>query len=217
MLLEAILSLHLAQRPMLPPVMAASFSSSSSSSVVAKSYGGSSFRSSSFSSPSRSFSSGSSSFSRPSGFNSPSKSFSSPKTAPAPKISAPPKAPTIQRIDKQVTPKVSPIPSSRPSAPATPARPAPTPVVTRETYVERYHDSGPFSSPWFWIWAMDRDRPAQQQPAQVIVRNADGEFTKVAPEQLVVRRTYSWSPVREFFVFALGGGIGVLVGRKVSL
>jgi hypothetical protein len=64
------------------------------------------------------------------------------------------------------------------------------------------------------MWALDNDR--QQQPAQVIVNGVDGEHVKVPSSELVVKRN-SWNPVREFFVFVLGGGIGVLVGRRFSL
>jgi hypothetical protein len=65
------------------------------------------------------------------------------------------------------------------------------------------------------MWALDNNE-RQQQPAQVIVNGVDGERVKVPSSELVVKRD-SWNPVREFFVFALGGGVGVLVGRRFSL
>jgi hypothetical protein len=92
-------------------------------------------------------------------------------------------------------------------------------VVSRETYVERYHDGGIASNPFFWMWALDNNRgnAQQQQPApQVIVANTDGEKVTVPASQLVVQRN-TWSPVREFFVFSLGGGIGILLGRRLFL
>ncbi len=55
-----------------------------------------------------------------------------------------------------------------------------------------------------------------QQPAQIIVKDSDNKTVTVPENQMVIRK-YSYSPVREFFVFALGGGIGVLFGRKFSL
>jgi hypothetical protein len=90
------------------------------------------------------------------------------------------------------------------------------PVITRERYVERYNDSGIAGNPWFWMYMFDNNRQQVQQPAQVIVRDSDNKTVTVPETQMIVRK-YSWSPIREFFVFALGGGIGILFGRKTAL
>lgn len=95
-------------------------------------------------------------------------------------------------------------------------------MITRETYVNNYHDGGIAGNPFFWLWALDNNRgggsgaPQQQQVPQVAVVDTNGEKVTVPASQLVVQRN-AWSPVREFFVFTLGGGIGVLLGRRFSL
>lgn len=150
-----------------------------------------------------------------------------PAPAPTPKvvINTPPKvAPSIPapsnnivRIKKQVAtpaPKSNPVVKSIPT-PVTVERDT-APVITRERYVERYNDSGITGNPWFWMYMFDNNRQQVQQPAQVIVRNSDNKAVTVPETQMIVRK-YSWSPIREFFVFALGGGIGILFGRKTAL
>ncbi len=93
-------------------------------------------------------------------------------------------------------------------------------MVTRETYVERYNDSGIMGNPWFWMYMFDNNRqsaPVQQQvPTQVIVKDSEGESVKIPENQMIVRK-YSHNPLREFAVFSLGGGLGVLLGRRLSL
>lgn len=93
-------------------------------------------------------------------------------------------------------------------------------MVTRETYVERYNDSGIMGNPWFWMYMFDNNRqsaPVQQQvPTQVAVKDSEGKTVTVPESQMIVRK-YSHNPLREFAVFSLGGGLGVLVGRRLSL
>ena len=87
--------------------------------------------------------------------------------------------------------------------------------------MERYNDSGPFSSPWFWMYMMNNNRSSSPAPltspqTYIQVKDAEGNSVKVPENQIVVKKENTYNPVREFFVFALGGGIGVLVGRKFS-
>ena len=237
MILESLLALSLSQAPIIhtPPVLAKSFSSSRSSfSSPSRSY---SSPSRSFSSsPSRSFSSPSTSFSSPSrSYTSPSRSFSSPSVSPrpsvTPKVSTPAvsSTPSVQRISKQTTAappvqtRLGPVSSPGTSTTAPPIVRAPRNtqprVVTRETYIERYHDGGITGNPFFWMWALDNNRGGSQAqqgpPPQVVVQNTDGEQVKVPASQLVVQRK-AWDPLREFFVFSLGGGIGVLLARRLA-
>jgi hypothetical protein len=147
--------------------------------------------------------------------------------------------PSIQRINRQVSalasttqskigatgaPKVAPVIAPSSTTPRTVVVPRPVSreprVVSRETYVERYHDSGITGNPFFWMWALDSNRGGSQpqQPTQVLVKNTDGEQVKVPASQLVVEKN-TWNPIREFFVFLLGGGIATggifLLGRPV--
>ena len=72
-------------------------------------------------------------------------------------------------------------------------------------------------NPWFWMYMFDRNsQPAVAAPTQVIVRDANGTDVKVPENQMIVKK-YSYDPLREFMVFALGGGVGVLVGCKFSI
>lgn len=244
MIIETFLSLALMhsqpQMPMAnvmnfisPPAYAARFGATSSS-----------FRSSSssFRPSSSSFRSSSSSFKSSTSFSRPSTSVRSnssprPSTSTSVKSSLPSTSSNnIVRINKQVStskpltaPKIESTNSSRPSVVTVPkprtspkVEPVRTssapPVVTRERYIERYNDSGITGNPWFWMYMFDNNRPQQQiqTPTQVIVKDSDNKTVTVPENQMIVRK-YSHSPVREFFVFALGGGIGVLLGRKFSL
>lgn len=220
-----------------PPAYAARFGATSSSFRSSSS----SFRpsSSSFRSTSTSFKS-STSFSRPS-----TSVRSTPSPKPSTSSSVKPftsssSSNNIVRINKQIStskpltaPKIESLGStSRPSVVTLPKpssapkiesskntrTSSPAPVVTRERYIERYTDSGIGGNPWFWMYMLDNNRPQQQiqQPAQIIVKDSDNKTVTVPENQMVIRK-YSYSPVREFFVFALGGGIGVLFGRKFSL
>jgi hypothetical protein len=125
-----------------------------------------------------------------------------------------------------VTPKptVTTVPKSAPVTSREPIQtrtPEPTQIVTRERYIERYNDSGFMGNPWFWYVMMNNDRGnstnnyygTQAQPTQVLVKDAEGQSVSVPENQLIVRK-YSYSPIREFLVFSLGGGIGVLAARK---
>lgn len=243
MLIETLLALSLKVNPVNIPAMvvtqpahaqvvfAGYTARSSSFSSGRSSFSSSSFRSSSFSSrPS------SSSFSRPSTpaptiRSTPTPSVSVPKAPSIPSTTPKPSTSSVVRINKQtVTPKVSTSTSS--TVRPTPAAPVvsgsstynrsstPTRVVTREHYVERYNDGGIAGNPWFWMYMFDNNRsqPAQtqSQPTQVLVKSSEGKDVAVPEQQLVVKK-YSYNPIREFLVFALGGGIGVLVGRKVTL
>jgi len=184
--------------------------------VIAATYrsSGSSFRSSSSSSfrssPSRSYRS----TSTPSFRSTPaptSKVVINSQPREAPSIPAP--SNRIVRINKQV-PKPSPVAKSAPRPVARERESGP--VITRERYVERYNDSGIAGNPWFWMYMFDNNRQQVQQPAQVIVRDSENKTVTVPENQMIVRK-YSWSPIREFFVFALGGGIGILFGRKTAI
>ena len=236
MIIETLLSLAISHAvPQLPPPVIFQALTPPS---YAKSFGASS--SSSFRSSS-SFSSGSSFRSTSSFRPSSSPSFSSPRIstpAPAPRISTPPPAPKISappkvsssapannivRINKQTTsaPKTVSAPPVKNTISAPKTTPtSPAPVVTRETYVERYNDSGIMGNPWFWMYMFDNNRqsaPVQQQvPTQVIVKDSEGESVKIPENQMIVRK-YSHNPLREFAVFSLGGGLGVLLGRRFSL
>lgn len=129
----------------------------------------------------------------------------------------------VQTPSKVVTPAnkvVTPVNTAPKSTVKVPAAPVARPqVVTRETYVERYHDSGVMGNPFFWMWMSENNNSRQyapQQPTQVMVKSVDGETVKVSPDQMIVRK-YSYNPVREFFVFALGAGVATLVVRKLSI
>ncbi len=192
-------------------IIAATYRSSGSS---FRSSSGSSFRSSSSSSfrssPSRSYRS----TSTPSFRSTPaptSKVVINSQPREAPSIPAP--SNNIVRINKQVT---APVEKSTPVVKSTSVERESAPVITRERYVERYNDSGITGNPWFWMYMFDNNRQQVQQPAQVIVRDSDNKTVTVPETQMIVRK-YSWSPIREFFVFALGGGIGILFGRKTAL
>jgi len=83
--------------------------------------------------------------------------------------------------------------------------------VTRETYVERYNDSGITGNPWFWMYMFDNNRSQpQQQPTQVIVKTADGEKVTVPESQLVVQKKDDNG--NGFLGFLLGGAIGGAAG-----
>jgi hypothetical protein len=64
------------------------------------------------------------------------------------------------------------------------------------------------------MYLLDNNRSAA--PTQVIVKNTEGKEVTVPSEQMIVKKS-SHNPFREFAVFALGGGIGVLFGRKFSI
>ena len=93
---------------------------------------------------------------------------------------------------------------------------SPAPVVTRETYVERYNDSGIMGNPWFWMFMFDNNRQSAPVQQQVAVKDSDGKTVTVPESQMIVRKC-SHNPLREFAVFSLGGGLGVLLGRRFSL
>jgi hypothetical protein len=202
------------------PVFAARSSLRSSFSRSRSSF--SSSRSSSFSRPSSSFSSGSS-FSSPK-YNyvpRPSTPTFSPMPIKAPSISvpkspAPVSSPSVVRINKQNEPKptFTSIPTGVKSQPSQPYSPR---VVTRETYVTHYNDSGIMGNPWFWMYMVDNNRNSTPQPAptQVVVKDSSGESVKIPENQMIVKR-YSYNPFREFLVCSLGLGLGVLVGRRLA-
>lgn len=128
------------------------------------------------------------------------------------------------RINKQVeTPKTSVTTTPKPAVASgsvsspTPVRTEPTQVITRERYIEHYNDGGIATNPWFWMYMFNNNQPRQSAPTQVIVQSTDGKEVKVPESQLIVKKTDSYNPIREFFVFVLGGGIGVLAGRKFSI
>jgi hypothetical protein len=58
--------------------------------------------------------------------------------------------------------------------------------------------------------------PAYAQPTQVVVQDSKGGNVTVPSSEMIVKK-YSHNPLREFLVFSLVGGIGVLVGRKFSI
>ena len=237
MFIETLLALQLMNHPQVAPInyvshllvspVAANPSRSFSRSTSSFSRSTSSFSKPSSSSFSRS---SSSSFSKPSSsFSKPSSSF---KPTPSTRITAPsiskPSSSSVSssiRIDKQKSPSSSVTKSnssrtlSGTRKPVTTSQPSSN-IVTRETYIERHSDSGIIGNPFFWMWAMNNNRGGggnvqQSQPSYVQVEGKDGKDVVVPSDQLIVRNSYN--PVREFFVFALGGGIGVLVGRKFSL
>lgn len=90
-------------------------------------------------------------------------------------------------------------------------------VVTRDTYVTHYNDSGITGNPWFWMYMFDNNRDSNRQltPTQVVVKDSSGESVKIPENQMIVKR-YSYNPFREFLVFSLGGGLGVLIGRRFA-
>lgn len=179
----------------------------------------SSFSRSSGSSYSRSYSSGSSSYSRPSSFSS-SRSYSSPSFSNSYSRSSTPSS-TV-RVTKQTSTPTSTV-YKAPSLPSTsstptstvyksPSVPQTTRVVTREHYINHYNNSGPLNNPFFWLYMMD-NKPQQRE---IVVNNTSGDPVKIPENQMIVKK-YSYSPVREFFVFLLGSGVGVAVGRKFTL
>jgi hypothetical protein len=100
---------------------------------------------------------------------------------------------------------------------ATPARTTTSaPAITRETYIERYHDGGIGGNPWFWMYMLNNNNNRQPvaQSTPIIVKDIDGEAVKVPQSQLVVQKD-SHNPLREFAVFSLGGGIGVIAGSRL--
>lgn len=228
MIIETLLSLTISHAT--PQITYPVLFQASTSSVYAKSYGSSSFRSSS-SSSFRSSSSSSFRSSPSSSFRSPTPrpSISVPRTSsptpiristpsPAPKIFTPPPAPKVPssdtvRINKQITPAPKTI-SAPPIKSTIPSQKTKTvsrnPVVTRETYIERYNDSGIMSNPWFWMYMFDNNR--QQVPTQVMVKDSKGENVTIPESQMIVRK-YSYDPLREFAVFSLGSGIGIFISR----
>lgn len=225
MIIETFLSLAIIHsQPQMP--MASVMNLISSPAHAAK-FGatGSSFRSSgsSFRSSSSSFRSSSSSFKPTTSFPRPSTPV---RSTPSPRPSTPSSVKSftpssssnnIVRINKQISTS-KPLTAPKIESSKTARTTSSAPVVTRERYIERYNDSGIGGNPWFWMYMLDNNRPQQQvqQPAQIIVKDSDNKNVTVPENQMVIRK-YSYSPVREFFVFALGGGIGVLFGRKFSL
>ena len=216
MILETILSLSLIHNNLniTPHYIFAAYSSRSSSSYSSSSRSSSSYsRPSSYSSSSRS----SSSYSRPSIYSSSSKSYSSPKIYSPPKSTYNNSSSSFSspvRITKQVeTPKISPPVYTAPKVPTVPQTPAPR-VVTRDRYITQYNNSGPLDSPWFWLYMMNNNH--NNQPREVVVNNTEGSPVKIPENQMIVQKS-SYNPVREFFVFLLGGGVGVFLGRKFSL
>jgi hypothetical protein len=71
-------------------------------------------------------------------------------------------------------------------------------------------------NPWFWMYMFNNNnRPTTVAPAApIIVRNTDGEDVKVPQSELVVQKD-SHNPLREFAVFSLGGGLGVLAANRL--
>ena len=91
-------------------------------------------------------------------------------------------------------------------------------VITKETYVNHYNtDTGIMGNPWFWMYMFNNNRNSAQvrQPAQIVVKDGSGEIVKVPESQMIVKK-YSYDPIREFLVFSLGDGLGVLVGKRFA-